>query len=65
MIHSGDYTVGYEPVAVADGREVSVVTASQSVRGFVGRNYKLVVDRKTGVPISIDNEYNPGQISEQ
>lgn len=65
MIHSGDYTVGYEPVAVADGREVSVVTASQSVRGFVGRNYKLVVDRKTGVPIRIDNEYNPGQISEQ
>lgn len=65
MIDSDDYAVGYEPVAVRDGRAVSVVTASQNVRGFTGRNYRLTVDRATGRPLCIDNEYNPGQISEQ
>lgn len=65
MINSDDYAVGYEPSASSDGREVSVVTASQNVRGFTGRNYKLTVDRATGRPLRIDNEYNPGQISEQ
>lgn len=65
MIASDDFTVGYEPVAVEGGRDVSVVMASQTVKGFVGRNYRLVVDRASGVPLRIDNEYNPGQISEQ
>lgn len=65
MINSGDYTVGYEPMGVVDGRDVSIVTASQSVRGFTGRNYRLIVERGTGRPLQINNEYNPGQISEQ
>ena len=65
MIVSDDFTVGYEPVAVESGRDVSVVMASQTVKGFVGRNYRLVVDRMSGRPLRIDNEYNPGQISEQ
>ncbi len=65
MIASDDFTVGYEPVAVESGKDVSVVMASQTVKGFVGRNYRLVVDRISGAPLRIDNEYNPGQISEQ
>ena len=65
MLSSEDYTVDFEPKAVADGRDVSVVTAIHNVRGFVGRNYRLTVDAESGRPLSIDNEYNPGQISEQ
>ncbi len=65
MIDSDEYTVGYEPSSVADGHNVSVVTVKQIVKGFVGRNYKLIVDNATGLPLSIENEYNPSQISEQ
>lgn len=37
----------------------------QTVRGFNGRNYRLVTDRATGLPLRISNEYNPTTISEQ
>jgi len=65
MVASDDYTVRCEPTAVVDGRDVSVVMASQIVNGYVGRNYRLIVDRSTYRPLKIENEYNPGAISEQ
>lgn len=65
MWDSLDYSVQYDPEATVDGRDVSVVTATQTANGYVGRNYRLIVDRYTCRPLKIENEYNPGAISEQ
>lgn len=48
-----------------NGRRVAVVSGTQNTAGFTGRNYRLVIDRDTSRPITISNEYNPGQVSEQ
>lgn len=65
MAKSDNFTIGYEPSARSGNRAVSIVTASQNVQGYVGRNFRLTVDRSTGRPLKIENEYNPAQISEQ
>lgn len=65
MAKSDNFTIGFEPAARSGGRAVSIVTASQNVQGYVARNFRLTVDRSTGRPLKIENEYNPAQISEQ
>lgn len=65
MSASDNFTVGYEPRSRRNGRDVSILTASQNVNGYVGRNFRLVVDCETCMPLFIENEYNPAQISEQ
>lgn len=60
------FTVKFTPDTVTDGgRHVSVTDATQNVKGYVGRNFRLITDARTGMPLRITNEYNPGSVSEQ
>lgn len=59
------FALRFTPDTVIDGAKAVAVSAVQTVNGFVGRNYQLVVDPATLRPVSIKNEYNPGSISEQ
>lgn len=59
------FTITLHADTLVGGRRVNVVDAVQTVRGFNGRNYRLVTDRATGLPLRISNEYNPTTISEQ
>lgn len=50
---------------IVGGKHVIGLTAVESVRGYTGRIMKLLLDAETAMPLLIDNEFNPGQISEQ
>ncbi len=58
-------SLSFNPDTIVGGRSVMGLTAVQSVRGYTGRIMKLLLDRSTAMPLMIDNEFNPGQISEQ
>lgn len=64
---AGDSLVAlrFNPDTVVGGRRMAAVTAVQSVRGYTGRVMRLLLDGTTAMPVMIDNEFNPGQISEQ
>lgn len=65
MENDESFDVCFCPDTVVDGRRVAVVSAIQTIRGYVGRNFSLVADPQTGQLLKMSNEYNPGQISEQ
>ena len=65
MLSSDEYEVSFSASEKLQGKDVSVVSATQTVNGYVGRNFRVAVERGTGLPLRIDNEFNPGQISEQ
>lgn len=65
MTTADGFTVEFRPATGKGEGSVDVVTASQSVKGYVGRNFRLTVDHATGRPLKVENEYNPAQISEQ
>lgn len=54
MAKSDNFTIGYEPSARSGNRAVSIVTASQNVQGYVGRNFRLTVDRSNGRPLKME-----------
>ncbi len=58
-------SIAFNPDTAVGGRSVIGITAVQSVRGYIGWIMKLLLDSETAMPIMIDNEFNPGQISEQ
>lgn len=51
--------------AVYDGHEAVEITGAEERNGYVSRNYRFVIDKKTALPLLIDYENNPGGISEQ
>lgn len=55
----------FNPDTVVGGEHLAAITAVQSVRGYTGRVMKLLLDGRSAMPVMIDNEFNPGQISEQ
>ncbi len=55
----------FNPDTIVGGRHVAGLTAVESVSGYTGRVMKLLLDAETAMPLLIDNEFNPGQISEQ
>lgn len=59
------FTLRFTPDTVVDGAKAIAVSATQTVNGYVGRNYLLVAEPKSCRPLRIVNEYNPGSISEQ
>lgn len=59
------FAVRYVPDTVVSGSHVAAVEAVQRVRGYDGRYFSLFLDRESGMPLRLYNEYNPGQISEQ
>jgi len=65
MLSSDNYTMTIDTTATLRGKSVSRISATQDVQGYVGRVYNLYTDNATGLPLRIDNEFNPGQISEQ
>ncbi len=65
MLRDTAFTVSFSGDTVMEGNHVAMVCATQTVNGFCGRNYRLIADRSTGLPLNVWNEYNPGQISEQ
>lgn len=65
MLADSTFTVKFTPSGMLGGREAGVVEATQEVGGYVGRNYTLHFDVKSGLPLQIYNEYNPGRVSEQ
>ncbi len=65
MLRDTAFTVSFSGDTVMEGNHVAMVCATQTVNGFCGRNYQLIADRSTGLPLNVWNEYNPGQISEQ
>ncbi|MDE5941288.1 MAG: hypothetical protein K2H14_04175 [Muribaculaceae bacterium] len=65
MLTDSTFAVTFIPDTTVNGQHVALVTATQNAGGFTGRNYRLAVDPATGLPLSVSNEYNPGQVSEQ
>lgn len=55
----------FNPDTVVGGEQRAAFTIVQSVQGYTGRIMKILLDGGTGMPLMIDNEFNPGQISEQ
>lgn len=64
---SGDSLVAmrFNPDTVVGGEHMAAFTVVQSVKGYTGRIMKILLDGRNGMPLLIDNEFNPGQISEQ
>lgn len=64
---SGDslVTMRFNPDTVVGGEHMAAFTIVQSVQGYTGRIMKILLDGGAGMPLLIDNEFNPGQISEQ
>lgn len=59
------FTLSFIPDTISAGRHVSVVDATQRIKGYVGRNYRLIIDASTHMPLHMTNEYNPASVSEQ
>lgn len=51
--------------AKAGGRKVVMIEAVESYQGLVARNLEYTFDAVTGLPIKIETESNPGEITEQ
>lgn len=58
-------TMRFNPDTVVGGEHMAAFTIVLSVQGYTGRIMKILLDGGTGMPLMIDNEFNPGQISEQ
>lgn len=58
-------SLSFTPDTVVGGERMIGVTAVRSVRGYTGLIMRLLLDSRSGMPVLIDNEFNPGQISEQ
>lgn len=65
MAADSSFTVACSLDTMVAGVKSDVVKATQSIKGYDGRYFTLVVDSKSGRPLRIENEYNPMQISEQ
>ena len=65
MMADSDFSLHFTADTVVAGRKSVVVSGVQTTNGFTGRNYRLVADAETFLPVSLSNEYNPGQVSEQ
>ncbi|MDE7141451.1 MAG: hypothetical protein K2O33_00970, partial [Muribaculaceae bacterium] len=65
MMSDSLVSLRFNPDTVVGGKRMAGLTAVQSVRGYTGRVMKLLLDGQTGMPVMIDNEFNPGQISAQ
>ena len=65
MMADSDFSLHFTADTVVAGRKAVVVSGVQTTNGFTGRNYRLVADAETFLPVSLSNEYNPGQVSEQ
>ncbi len=55
----------FNPDTVVGGEHMAAFTVVRSVKGYTGRIMKILLDGRNGMPLLIDNEFNPGQVSEQ
>lgn len=62
---SPNYTYKFIPAAKSGGRETVALEAVESYQGMTAREIKYVFDAFTGLPVKIDIESNPNEISEQ
>ncbi len=60
-----EYTFNFIADRVTGGRRLVVVEAKESYQGYTAREMEYQFDAFTGMPIKIEIESNPGEISEQ
>lgn len=65
MASDSTFTLHFTPDTLSAGRHVSVIDATQNVNGYDGRNFRLILDADSRLPLHLTNEYNPGSVSEQ
>ncbi len=65
FLSDSTYRVHFTPDTLVGSEHRVALTAVQRVNGQTGHRCELIADRFTGMPVSLKNEYNPGELSEQ
>lgn len=60
-----EYTYNFIAERTTGGRRLVVVEAEESYQGYTARKMEYQFDAMTGMPVKIEIESNPGEISEQ
>lgn len=59
------FTYTFNPDASYAGKDVVRIDAEETVKGYTARSMSFIFDARSGAPVSIYIESNPGAISEQ